>query len=263
MLRNKFSAICTILASCMFVAGCDKNELHTSDYQLVGADQSQVKVVFTSPYRANPRYQINLNSQRISNVLSAAGTSPNPTPFPGGGLNTGGGSSADYLGIPAQQNVISIATPKVNTNVDSVQLATSSFTYETGKKYTLFFTDTAANTKALLVTDSLQRPDSGFARYKFVNLLPDLPALDLYVGTVKVASDIPYLGTSASFILPTNNASSTWAIRAVGGTTNLATYASASTLGNQRVYTVFSRGYNSITTTSDIRRRAVSLIYTN
>jgi hypothetical protein len=114
-----------------------------------------------------------------------------------------------------------------------------------------------------LVTDSLQRPDSGFARYKFINLMPDLPALDLYIGTVKVASNILYKGVSPSFVLPTNNVSTTWAIRTVGGTTNLATYASASTLSNQRVYSVIARGYNAIlnTATSDVRRRAISLIY--
>jgi hypothetical protein len=261
MSQSKILTLFTILAACACMVGCEKNKLHTSDYRPIEGTESQVKVVFMSPYRANPRYQINVNAQRVSNVLSAAGASPNPTPFPGGGLNTGGGSSADYLAVPAQQNTISIAIPKFNTNVDSVQLATSSYNYEVGKKYSLYFTDTAANTTTVLVQDSLTRPDSGFVRYKFVNLLPDLPALDLYIGTVKVASNIPYKGVSPSFILPTNNASSTWAIRTVGGTTNLATYASASTLSNQRVFTVIARGYNAISTSSDIRRRAISLIY--
>lgn len=253
--------ICMTLATCMIIAGCEKNKLHTSDFVPLGENDSRVKVIFMSTYRANPSYQIKLDGERISSLLSATGSSPNPTPFPGGGLNTGGGSTTDYLAVPAKQNTISIAIPKVGTNTDSVQLATSSFTYENGKKYSLYFADTAANTQAILVQDSLQRPDSGFVRYKFVNLMPDLPALDLYIGTVKVASNIPYKGVSPSFVLPTNNTSTTWAIRTVGGTTNLATYASASTLANQRVFTVIARGYSTISTSSDVRRRAVSLVY--
>lgn len=250
-----------ILGAWLVISGCEKNELHTSDYMPLTQNDSRVKVIFMSTYRSNPAYQIKLNGERVSNLLSATGSSPNPTPFPGGGLNTGGGSTTDYLAVPAAQNTISIAIPKVGTNTDSVELATSSFTYETGKKYSLYFTDTAANTQAILVTDSLQRPDSGAVRYKFVNLMPDQPALDLYIGTVKVASNIPYKGVSPSFDLPTNNPSTTWAIRTVGGTTNLATYASASTLGNQRVFTVIARGYSTISTSSDVRRRAISLVY--
>ena len=249
---------------CALLAGCEKNTLHTSDYTPAGESTAQVKVVFMSTYKNNPKYQINVNGQRVSTVLSATGTALNPTPYPGGGLNTGGNNSADYLQVPAQQNTVSIATPKNNSNVDSVQLATGSFAFEAKKKYTLYFTDTAANTTSVLVVDSLTRPDSGFARYKFVNLVPDLTAVDLYLGTVKVASNIPYKGVSPSFTLATNSATA-WSIRTVGGTTNLATYSNASTLQNQRVYTVIGRGYNAIVpsgaTTNDLRRLAVSLIY--
>src|ERR1051326_7922226 len=172
MLNYKPELILPVIAGCLLMAGCKKNVLHTSDYLPVG-NGAQVKVVFMSTYKSNPKYQVNINGTRVSNVLSASGTSPNPTPFPGGGLSTGGGSTADYLGITAGQNTVSIAIPKFNTNTDSVQLATSSFTYESGKKYSLYFTDTAANSTSVLVTDSLARPDSGYIRYKFVNLMPD------------------------------------------------------------------------------------------
>lgn len=260
-MNTKYKIWAVPLVLFLFIlASCEKNEMNVTSS--TEANEARVKVVFASFYRSNPGYQIKINDERVSGILNSTGSSPNPTPFPGGGLNTGGGSTPDYLGVTSGSANFSFSVPKVGTNTDSVALAASSVTLEKGKRYTLFVTDTSANTQFVLVEDSLTRPDSGYARYKFVNLMPDLTGVDLYIGTVKVASDIPFKGVSPTFILPTNNTSTTWAIRAAGGTTNLATYASASTLANQRVYTVFARGYNSISTSSDPRRRAVSLIYT-
>ncbi|HEX8315225.1 MAG TPA: DUF4397 domain-containing protein, partial [Flavisolibacter sp.] len=180
--------------------------------------------------------------------------------------NTGGGSTADYLAIAPGNAKISFGMPKAGTNQDSVLVNEGNFTFNQGVKYSVYFADTATNTTSLLVIDSLNRPDSGFARYKFINLIPDLASADLYIGTTKIASAVPYKGVSPSFVLPTNNASTTWAIRAAGGTTNLATYAgAASSISNQRVYTVVARGYNSIpntpATAADPRKRWISLIY--
>lgn len=265
MSTYKLATVLISLACCALLAGCDKNTLYTSEYTPVSETTAQVKVIFTSPYKSNPRYQINLNGQRASTVLTATGTALNITPYPGGGLNTGGNSTADYLLVPAQQNTISIAIPKTNSNVDSVQLATSSNTFTAMKKYSLYFADTAANTTSVLIEDSLSRPDSGYARYKFVNLVPDMPGVDLYLGTVKVAGNIAYKGASPTFLVPTNNSSTVWSIRDTGGSTALASYTNASTIQNQRVYTVIARGYKSMLplapNQNDIRRLAVSLIY--
>jgi hypothetical protein len=237
-------------------SSCEKNELNVTAFDDI-ADNAQVKVNLFSHYRSNPGFQIKVNGQRVSNALTAA------TPFPGGGLNTGGLSTADYLSVDPGSVKVSFSMPKAGTNQDSVMVSETTVNLSSGAKYSLYFADTAANTTAVLVVDSLSRPDSGYSKFKFINLIPDLPSADLYIGTVKVASAIPYKGVSPSFILPTNNTSTTWAIRAAGGTANLATYASASTLSNQRVYTVVARGYNAIlnTATTDPRRRMVSLIY--
>jgi hypothetical protein len=262
MIFNK-TATLLLLATCAFLVSCEKNELHTSALHPVGENESRVKVVNLSFYQKNPGYQISLNGERVSNLLSSTGTSPNPTPFPGGGLATGGGNAPDYMLVPAQQNTIKLVIPKRNTNIDSAEMATSSFTYESGKKYTLYFTDTAANTQAILVVDSLQRPDSGFTRYKFVNMMPDQPSLDLYINSTKVASAVPYKGASAAFNVPTNTTPLTWAVRVAGGTTNLFTQTIAGSIPNQRVLTIMARGYNSITTSTDPRRRALNLITTD
>ncbi len=238
--------------------GCTKNELKTTQVDLLQSNEAQVKVMFASFYRSNPRIYIKVNEQLASSVLTTF------TPFPGGGLNTGGGSTADYLRVGSGEVNFSVAVPKFGTNTDSLTLATAKHNITSAKKYSLYFADTGVNTTTVLVEDSLTAPDSGFIRYKFVNLMPDVAAgLDLYIGTVKVASAIPYKGVSPSFTLPTNNPSTVWAIRTTGGTTNLVTYSNASTLSNQRVFTVIARGYNSITSTStaEPRRRLISLIY--
>jgi len=253
---KKSAIIFSTLAGITILAACEKNSFFTSNYIPV-TTQAQVKVNFFSSYRANPPYQIKLNDVRISNNLTYA------TPFPGGGLNTGGGSTADYISFNPGSNKVSISLPKAGTDQDSVSLTTTTIDVAAGKTYSLYFADTAANMTTLLVQDTLSRPDSGWAKFKFINLIPDLPSADLYIGTTKVASAIPYKGVSPSFLLPTNSSSTTWAIRAAGGTTNLATYASAASITNQRVYSVVARGYNSIlnTATTDPRRRSVSLIY--
>jgi hypothetical protein len=246
-----------ILAGALLAAACEKNELKTPAVQPV-TDKAQVKVIFFSAYKANPLYQININDARVSNALG--GTS-NPSPFPGGGLNTGGGSSADYLALTPGSNKVSIAIPKIGTNTDSVPLASTTVSLESGKKYSLYFTDTAANATSLLVEDSLKIPDSGFARYKFINLMPNQPALDLYIGTTKVASNIGYKQVSPSFVLPTNLTGFTWAIKKAGDAANVGTYAgAASSVANQRVFSVIARGYSGIPTT-DFRKPTVSLTY--
>lgn len=258
-MRNRIiQLLCFSTTVLMLLTSCEKNELNTTEVNKLTDNEAEVKVMFASFYRSNPRIYIKINDQLVSSVLTTF------TPFPGGGLNTGGGSTADYLRVTSGQNRFSVAVPKFGTNEDSLQLASVEHSVVAGKKYSLYFADTSANTTSLLVEDSLSAPDSGYIRYKFVNMMPDAPGgLDLYVGTVKVASAIPYKGVSPSFELPTNNTSSTWAIREAGGTTNRVTYASASSLSNQRVFTVIARGYYSITSTStaEPRRRLVSLIY--
>lgn len=252
------------LAMIVSFAACTKNELKITGGTVLNNSNAQTKIFFVSAYKANPMYQININDVRVSNILGGVTATAAPTPFPGGGLNTGGSSTGDYLGVNAGILKVSFVIPKYNTNTDSVTLATNSVTFEGGKKYSLYVTDTAASTSFVLVEDSLVKTDSGYAKYKFVNLVPDKGPVDLYVGTVMVASNIPYKGVSPSFILATNSPSATWSIKATGTSTSIGGgYAGslATSMGNQRVYTVIARGYGSITTTSDMRYSKISLIY--
>ena len=260
MYINNARLLICIAGTLLFFA-CKKNELYITKPAPVTDGEAQVKVINLSAYQKNPLYHLKINDVRVSNIL---GGTTNPTPFPGGGLNTGGLSTADYLSIKAGSNTFTVATPFVGTSNDSTVIATGTATLEGNKRYSVFFTDTLTKTNFIVVEDTLSRPDSGYAKFQFVNLMPNLTALDLYIGTVKIpeASNIPFKGVSKPFLLPTNNASTTWAIRTAGGTANLTTYASASTLGNQRAYTVFARGYSTVTAATDIRRQAISFIYT-
>ena len=91
-------------------------------------------------------------------------------------------------------------------------------------------------------------PAAGTSRYKFVHLMPNVTALDLYNGTTLVASNIPYL-SNIVFTRPTTGASPDWAIRKAGTPatgTALAAYSSSNTVLNQRGYTVFAVGYKGL-----------------
>jgi hypothetical protein len=85
-----------------------------------------------------------------------------------------------------------------------------------------------------------------------------VPAIDLYYGTTKVASNIAYKAKSPEFTMVAGTASA-WAIRPAGAaptSTALASY--TNTIPNQRVFTVYARGYQGVTGT---RAPAVALLY--
>jgi hypothetical protein len=248
----------------LLLPGCDKNEFNLKENIFIEG-KAQLKVNFVSSYQRNPAFQIKIDGIRVSNNITYF------TPFPGGGLNTGGGNYADYLAVDPGARKVSISIPNVGTNNDSVLLASADVTLEANKTYSLYFADTAATTFSMLTEDDLSFPDSGYTKFRFINLMPDLAAgLDLYFGTgatsttsTKVAGPILYKGMSSYFTIPINTGN-VWSIRPGGAaatTTALASYTSASTVVNQRVFTISSRGYNSITGATDPRRRLFSFIY--
>ncbi|MFZ1527228.1 MAG: DUF4397 domain-containing protein [Ferruginibacter sp.] len=217
-----------------------------------------IKINYLSAYRSNPSVQLKVNDSRVSNLITFR------TPFPGGGFNTGGGSTADYLAVKTGDNTVAVTIPQKNTNTDSVVIFTTNTGYLIGgKSYTLHITDTGANTKTVVFEDDRTGVDTSIVKYTFANLMPNVPFLDLYYGTVKVASNIPYLNTSASFVIRPEGGTLAWAIREAGASptsTALATYSSASSITKGRSYTVFASGYKGLGST-DVRRPFVSLFF--
>lgn len=218
------------------LTACEKEAEKTADFALVSEGDARLKINYNSAYTANPSVQLKINDVRVSNLITTR------TPFPGGGYNTNGDSRPDYLQVKPGAVKLTVSIPARNTATDSIVLFTTTFNVEANKYYTTHITDTAANTKNLLLTDDVSFPQAGASRYKFVHLMPNVTALDLYHGTTLVANNIPYLG-SVTFTRPTAGAAADWSIREAGSTTVLTSYSSTNTVLTQRGYTVFAVGY--------------------
>jgi hypothetical protein len=263
-MKHFIKSIITVLLLLFIFSGCEKNRFNLKNNTFI-TGKASLKINFFSSYRANPVYHIKVDDVRVSNNLTYA------TPFPGGGLNTGGGNYGDYLAVDPGSRKITIALPFTGTANDSVVLVTKTIDVVADKIYSLYFTDTTANTFSILTEDDLVSPDSGYIKYRLINLMPDLPAgVDLYFGTgatsttsTKVAGTILYKEMSPYFTVRINTGS-VWSIRPGGAaatTTALSSYTSTSTVVNQRVFSISTRGYNSITATTDPRRGLFSFIY--
>ena len=223
----------------ILISGCDKYEINYGEFNKVTSEQALLKVNYNIAYSANPGIQIKINGSRVSTLINTR------YPYPGGGYNTLGDSRPDYLAVAQGNLLVSIVIPKKGTNIDSVELYKTNLTTVAGKNYTLHVTDTAENTKSMVTTDDFTLPDSGFVKYRLVNLMPNVSAIDLYFGTSLVASNIDYLKASEYFTMATQP-SVAWTIRAAGSAPTSAavvTYISANTLTNKRSYTIFATGY--------------------
>lgn len=251
---KKFQLIYILGALVMLLAACEKNVITYGDIEKVSADQPLIKLNYASLYNDNRQVVIKLNGRRVTSRIYGR------TPFPGGGYNTYGDVRADYLTVDPGNVKLSVALPfKVDIGLDSLELYSTDLKIESGKKYVAHITDTAQFVKTVLTEESFAKPDSGYATYRFINLMPNVPAIDLYYGQNTtgvvadklIASNVGYLKTSEYIKL--NRASArTWKIRPAGAPvtneTVIANYTSSSTLLNQRTYTIYALGYNGITT---------------
>lgn len=248
----KIFSILSLSIILFFVLGCDRHEINYGDTEYVSADDAIVKINYASLYADNRYVFIKFNGKRVTPLIRGR------QPFPGGGYNTGGDVRADFLSISPGDVRVDVTLPhKLDDGLDSTILYTTNVKLEAGKRYTIHITDTAAFTKSVMTEEDFSKPDSGYARYRFINLMPNVPAIDLYYGqsnttTIadkKIASNIKYL-ESSDYITLNRAATRTWKIRPAGAAvttaTVLANYTSASTLLNQRTYTIFALGYNGI-----------------
>lgn len=242
-----------LLAGCLGLWACKKNELTVTPFDFTEG-KALLKINYVCPYFNNPPVQIKINGEKVSSLITYA------TPYPGGGLNTGGNTYADYLSVRAGQDTISLSIPKAGTNIDSVLLYKTAITVQANVYQTLHITDTTDNTQSVLITDPSNKPDSGRVQYRFVNLIPNSTGIDLYFGTTRVASNLAYKAATDTFSLPSGT-SMAWSLRTAGGTATVGTaYTNVSSVANQRVFTIFARGYLGLATT-DIRSPKVSLAY--
>jgi hypothetical protein len=207
-------------------------------------------------------YTVNLTNALIKlNNVTVSGLVAGRTPFPGGGYNTAGSNFALYFAVPVGANTVSVVIPKVGTNVDSIVLYNTTVTIADNSPYTLHIADTLVsstvnNTKSVLVKNLIPNVDTGRVLYRFVNLMPNVPSLDLYLNGILIKGGVAYLAASDTFSVRTgvnapgytSAAAPIWAIRPAGAastTTALASYnASTAPLSSQFVFTVFGMGYS-------------------
>jgi hypothetical protein len=192
MMKSKYYLAIIVLIG--LFAACTKNSAKLPYTLTDQSTKALLKINYESPYAGNPGVQLKLNDVRVSNVINYR------APFPGGGLNTTVTSNLpDYLEVNPGAVKLSVAMPKAGTDVDSVTLYTTTINLEGGKYYIAHITDTAASTQTVLQVQDISHVDSGFSKFTFVNLIPNLPALDLYFGSTVVAANIPYKGISNVF----------------------------------------------------------------
>jgi len=241
-----------VIAAILIIASCKKGVLDYGDEVKVTDNQAALRINYVSQYANNRSIVIKINDVAVSAPITAR------TPFPGGGYNTGGGNTADFLAVPSGTVKVSIVQPKkINDGTDSLVLYTATFQLSAQKNYVVHITDTAATTKSLLTEENLTRPDTATCRLHFVNLMPNVAALDLYYGTATTSDqstdsllvgNLPYLQNSPDFLLKIAGANKTFKIRAAGAAktsaTVIASYSTTSVPANQRAFTAFASGYN-------------------
>jgi hypothetical protein len=254
---KKSFIIASLAIGALFLQGCKKEMIHLFD-TLPTEGNANLKIVHASSYSTNYTVHLKINETRVSNNIS------NSTAFPGGGLNVGGSNSPWYLSLKPGGAKISLAMPKTGTSDDSVVLYSNTLTLDANKFYSAYLTDTGNKTQTVLITENRAPVLTNDTRFKFVNLMPNQAALDLYFAGNLVAGNIPYKGASVEFTLPTGSIGQ-WAIRAAGSapaSTAIATYpvlaTATHTIPDKRIMTLFSRGYSG---SSGNRAPALSLLY--
>lgn len=253
-------SIMSFLAGVLFI-GCEKNKDNVfSEYDLVDQTTNAfIKVNYNVAFYNNPGVQLKLNGTRVSGLLNTR------YPFPGGGFNTLGGSTGDYFPVKPGNTEVSLTIPKKGTLLDSVEVYKTTVSLAASKRYSLHVADSLVR-KSLLVDEDVSLPDSGFFRMRFVNLMANVPSIDLYNGSVLVAAGVPFMGISNAFTLPNATpTSNVWNIRIGGSAATsavIATYTSSSTILQRRVYTAFANGYNGYPTGGiDPRKPYISFYY--
>ena len=261
MKKSVFKYLIPLAAIVFFYACTKKDGITNQPYDAYGTSstQGQLKINLAFAYTVDyATILIKVNGQVVSNSLQTR------TPFPGGGYNTRGSNFALYLNVPQGNNTVSVVLPKVGTSTDSAVLFTTTVAIPDNSPYTLHICDTMVsatvnNTKSVLVKNQIQDMDTGYCRFRFVNLVPNIPAVDLYLNGILMKSNIAYLASTDTFSVRTganapgvSSATTTWAVRPAGSaatSTALASYASANGLQSQTAMTIFSMGYSGATGT--------------
>ncbi|MGJ7032364.1 DUF4397 domain-containing protein [Niabella hirudinis] len=252
-MRRRIMILISALAFLLIVSNCKKNVIDYGDTIKYSNEYALLKVNYASIYQDNRSAILKVNGERVSSKITGR------TPYPGGGYNTGGNSSPDFLMVKPGNIELSVIMPfAVDNGTDSAVLYKQALSVVGGNNYVAHVTDTAANTKLVVTEENFVTPEPGKCSYRFINLMPNVPKVDLYYGIsasnhtadTLLAQGVEYLKMTEQFTVRSGQ-SRTWKLRLNGSaatTTPIATYASSSTFTSTRVYNVFACGYNGVTT---------------
>jgi hypothetical protein len=257
-MKKIISFFAVSVAITILLYACSKNTGITntpySTYGQASSGTGQLKINLAFAYTVDyATIMIKINGQTVGSALQTR------TPYPGGGYNTRGSNYALYLAVPKGNDTVQISLPKVGTNVDSVVFYSTIINIPDSANYTLHIADTLTKTKSVLVKNNIAAVDTGKCRFKFVNLIPNVTSVDLYLNGVLMKSGLAYLQSSDTTISTGFNApgynplvTTTWAVRATGTSatsTAIASYASSNGLQSTAVLTLYTMGYNGSTGT--------------
>ena len=236
------------------LGACKKNTYNITDRQGV-EEKALVKIGLFNMTIATTNVLIYNNGVRISGAIAS------PYPYPGGGFNTSGNSNGDYFAATPGDNKFELFTTNFGTTNLISKIFETTQKLEAKKRYTIYTTDTAANAIAILTPDDAMAPDSGFARIRFINLIPG-SNVDFYKGNTLLKAGIAYKSFTEFFDIPASTVD-TFSIRTAGSApgpanTALSFYRLANNT-NQRIYSFLSRGYLGVTGATDLRRPLVSV----
>ncbi len=249
-----------LFAIILVLGSCEKNTYRVSDRTGIEG-KALIKVgLFNMTQTARSLLIYN------NGVLVSGPVTP-PYPYPGSGLNTNGSTATgDYFAVNPGANKYEAFTFNPGTSNTISKVLETTQTLEANKKYTLYSTDTAANTVYILAPDEARAPDSGKATIRFINLIPDSDAaggVDFYQGNTLLKAGVKYKSFTDFFEIPATLID-TFSIRlagtAPGPAVNARAYYRLTNNTNQRIYSFLSRGYLSVTGTTDLRRPSVSAI---
>lgn len=121
------------------------------------------------------------------------------------------------------------------------KVKTDTITLRANRNYSLFLSNSISNPDMMLLADTINRPASGMASIRFVDLSTDAPTVDLGVkGGAVLAASKTYKGYT-SFMPIQGNSAYTLEIRQAGTTTVLVSLSNIN-LRSGSVYTVWLHG---------------------
>jgi hypothetical protein len=254
-MNHKIISIFTLVI--VTICGCKKNEFRRDEYD-TPTGKAFLKVAYFSADSVERSAQIYINNEIVSNTIVSH------TPYPGGGYNTKGLSTNGYLAVDPGKGTATFkfVTTVPGSNVVSKELFTVTSDVTANIQQVVFISDTAEKTNALTVKTQTDRPDSGFVKMQFLNIIPNSGPISFYYKDSLVAANIKYREFVDFKTLPLYSTTlKIYSADTIPTSTSvpIASY-TFSGIGNQKIYTALGRGYLGVKTTDLQRVPKVSLV---